>query len=213
MPTYIPKVLHKFQHAKTTKPQHAPYQAAPVQYGAKIQGVVEDELPPLNEKQIKHVQDVVGTILYFARGVDSTLMAALSSIASRQHKGTEAVAQACQQLLDYCATHPNPALRFVASDMILLAHTDASYLSEPQCRSRAAAHYYLSNLTDEKFKNGSLLTLSASIKHVMASASEAELAVLFFGCKAAVPLHVTLEEMGHWQPQHRSQQITLLPMD
>jgi hypothetical protein len=34
----------------------------------------------------------------------------------------------------------------------------------------------------------------------MASASETELAALFYGCKAAIPLHVALEEMGHPQP-------------
>ena len=35
----------------------------------------------------------------------------------------------------------------------------------------------------------------------MSSASESELAALFYNCKAAVPLHVTLEEMGHRQPK------------
>ena len=33
----------------------------------------------------------------------------------------------------------------------------------------------------------------------MSSASESELAALFYNYKAAVPLHVTLEEMGHRQ--------------
>ena len=41
---------------------------------------------------------------------------------------------------------------------------------------------------DEEFKNGGIITLSAIIKHAMASASEAELAALFYGCKQAVPL-------------------------
>jgi hypothetical protein len=34
----------------------------------------------------------------------------------------------------------------------------------------------------------------------MASASETELAALFYGCKEAIPLRNTLEEMGHPQP-------------
>ena len=35
----------------------------------------------------------------------------------------------------------------------------------------------------------------------MSSASEAELSALFYNCKAAVPLCITLEEMGHKQPK------------
>jgi hypothetical protein len=34
----------------------------------------------------------------------------------------------------------------------------------------------------------------------MSSASEAELAALYYGCQQATPIRVTLEEMGHPQP-------------
>jgi hypothetical protein len=53
---------------------------------------------------------------------------------------------------------------------------------------------------DPNFHNGTVLNLSAIIKHVMASASETELALLFYGCKEAIPLRTTLKEMGHLQP-------------
>jgi len=99
--------------------------------------------------------------------------------------------------LDYCWTHPNAGVRFVASDMILALHSDASYLSEPDGKSRAAGHFYLNKLNDDYFNNGVILTLSKVIKHVMTSASEAETAALFYNCKAAIPLRIALEEMGH----------------
>ncbi len=83
--------------------------------------------------------------------------------------------------------------------MILAVHTDASYLSEPGGKSRASAHFYLTNDGDEDFNNGAILNLASIIKHVMSSASEAELATLYYGCKLAVPLRTTLEEMGHLQ--------------
>jgi len=83
--------------------------------------------------------------------------------------------------------------------MILAVHTDASYLSELGGKSRAAGHFYLINQNDEDFNNGAILTLSSIIKHVMSSASEAELATLYYGCKQAAPIRVTLEEMGHPQ--------------
>jgi hypothetical protein len=129
------------------------------------------------------------------------MAATLSTIASRQSKGTEQLEAEVKHFLDYCATHPHAAVRFVASDMILALHSDASYLSEPGARSRAAGHFFLGKLNDESFDNGAILTLSKIIKHVMSSASEAETAALFYNCKAAAPLRVTLKEMGHPQPK------------
>ena len=103
--------------------------------------------------------------------------------------------------MDYCATHPNAAVRFLASNMILALHSDASYLSEPDSKSRAAGHFFLSIKDNQDFKNGAVLTLSKIIKHVMSSVSEAETAALFYNCKAAITLRITLEEMGHPQPK------------
>ena len=67
----------------------------------------------------------------------------------------------------------------MVSDMILVFHSDASYLSEPESKSRVAGHFYLSKNKDEIFNNGAVMTLSKIIKHVLASASEAETAALF----------------------------------
>ena len=89
---------------------------------------------------------------------------------------------------------------YVESDMILNFHSDASYLSEPKAKSREGGHFWLGNKDDEDFNNGAIVTLSLVVKHVMSSASESELAALFYNCKSAVPLRVALEEMGHRQP-------------
>eukprot|EP00957_Ditylum_brightwellii_P017881 1346789-Ditylum_brightwellii.AAC.1 len=85
--------------------------------------------------------------------------------------------------------------------MILVVHSDASYLSKRHAQSRAAGHFYLANKTDKDLNNGAILTLSTTIRHVVASASEAELAALFYNAREAVPLCTTLEEMGHPQPK------------
>jgi hypothetical protein len=200
MPDYVRNALHKFGHPKPAQPQHSPYKAAPITYGSTTQENVTDDTPPLSPDKIKFIQQVVGTFLFFGRAVDPTLAAALSSIASRQSKGTEATLQATRQLLDYVATHPNPSIQYLASDMILALDTDGSYLSELDGKSRAAAYMFLTKKDDPDFHNGAVLILSSIIKHVMASASETEIASLFYGCKEAIPLRVTLEEMGHPQP-------------
>ena len=154
--------------------------------------MVKDATPPLNKTEIKQVQEIVGTLLYYGRAVDPTLLAALSTIASLQSNGTKAVSDACSDILDYVATHPNAGIRYQACDMILAVHTDASYLSEPNALSQVAGNFYLTNNKDEDFNNGAIHTLSSIIKHVMSSASEAELAALYYICKQAILIRRTL---------------------
>eukprot|EP00957_Ditylum_brightwellii_P057688 4374236-Ditylum_brightwellii.AAC.1 len=59
--------------------------------------------------EIKRIQDIVGTPLYYSRAADPTLAAALSTIASQQAAATKQMEEACHQLLDYISTHPNAA--------------------------------------------------------------------------------------------------------
>jgi hypothetical protein len=140
MPRYINKALTKYQHPKPVSPQHVPYKAALIQYGARVQGLEVNTTQPLTPKEIKRIQDIVGTLLYYAQAVDSTLLAALSAIAACQSNGTWAVADACHQLLNYVATHPNAGIWYKACNMVLSVHMDTSYLSEPGGKSRAASH-------------------------------------------------------------------------
>jgi hypothetical protein len=94
MPGYINKALTMYQHPKPFSPQHAPYKVATIQYGAWVQRVEVNTTQPLTPKAIKCIQDIVGTLLYYARAVDPTLLAALSAIAARQSNGTWALADA-----------------------------------------------------------------------------------------------------------------------
>jgi hypothetical protein len=41
-------------------------------------------------------------------------------------------------------THQDAIITYRASNMILAAHSDASYLSETKARSRAGGHFFLS---------------------------------------------------------------------
>ena len=203
MPGYIEQAIHRFQHI-IRKHQDSPHKHAVIQYGAKIQTVDEDNSPPILPDKIKRIQEVVGTLLYYARAVDSTMLCALSSLASAQAKGTEETLRATDQLLDYCASHPNAGIVYHASDMRLRIHSDASYLSEPQARSRAGGHFYLTNNNNDN--NGAILTISTIIRHVMASAMEAEVGALFLNAREAIPLRILLEELGH--PQDATEMIT-----
>jgi hypothetical protein len=154
--------------------------------------------------ELKQVQNIVGILLFYAQAVNPTLLAALGAIAAQQSSGTQAIADACNQLLNYIATHPNADLRYHTCIMILVVHTDPSYLSKKDGKSRAAGHFYLTNQNNKNFNNGAILTLSAIIKHVTSSASKGERYELHYGCKMAAPLCTTLKELGHpsYHQQH-----------
>jgi len=127
-----------------TKPQHCPYTPAPKQYGAKAQAPLPVDISPkLSPDKIKEIQRVVGSILYYARAVDITVLMALSFIAIEQSKCTTNTIEKAEQLLDYLATYPDATIRFQASDMIMIVHSDASYLSELDARSRACSHFFM----------------------------------------------------------------------
>jgi hypothetical protein len=90
--------------------------------------------------------------------------------------------QALVQLLDYAATHPNAAIRFHKSAMILYIHSDASYLSKPKARSWVGGYFYLgkpNEPTDNPKPNGPIHVESRILKNIMAAASEAEISALF----------------------------------
>ena len=147
------------------------------------------------------MQAVAGTLLYYARAVDNTILTALSAIATEQANPTEKTLAKVKQLLDYCATQEDAVIAYNASKMILTVHSDAGYCNEKNSRSRAGGHFYLSNGDDDSPNNGAILTLATIIKAVMSSAAEAELGALYLNAREAVYLRQILTEMGHPQPR------------
>jgi hypothetical protein len=140
MPGYILKQLQKYKHDCPQRPQHCPYSPLLKQYGSEAQRPLPpDTSPPLSKDDIKHMQRIIGSILYYTQAVDLTVLMALSTIASKQAKGTQNTMLKTKQLMDYLGTHPNAMVRFHASEMIMNVHSDASFLSEANAHSRACA--------------------------------------------------------------------------
>jgi hypothetical protein len=206
MPGYIERALQRFRHTPPKKPQHNPYRYIQPEYGTTIQyEQEEDTSEQLDAAGKKRIQEILGTLLYYARAVDPTLLVTVSALARQQKAPTTNTMDAVNHLLDYCATHPDAVIRFHSSDMILHVESDASYLSEPNAKSRAAGFHYLSqNPHGENIPfpeiNGAVLVTSKVIKETVSSAAEAELAALFHNGQDAYSLRVALEEMNHPQP-------------
>jgi hypothetical protein len=147
MPGYVSNVLSKFQHDTPKQPQHTPSRYVTPVYNAKTQYATKDETPPLTVQQCLTIQKVTGSVLYYARAVDTTVLMPLNDIATEQTKATEKTQAATNQLLDYVATHPEATIRYHASDMILHIHSNASYLSVSNARSRLGGLFFLGNKT------------------------------------------------------------------
>ena len=170
MPSYITKALIKFQHPSPSHPQHLPHNHNPIKYGVQVP-LSKDNAPLLSQDQFKHVQEIVGTLLYSSWAVDPTLACASSSIAAKQANGTTSVLEACHQLLEYVATHLHAAICYNASKMALAVHSDASYLYEPDSKSCVGGQYFITDQDNNAPNNVTILTLAAIIKHDVSSAS------------------------------------------
>jgi hypothetical protein len=142
MPGYAANVLSWFQHNTPKHPQHTPSRYVMPVYGAKTQYVTQDETPPFTVNPYLNIQKVTGSVLYYARVVDPTVMIPLKDIVTEKTKATEKTQAATNQLLDYLATHPDANIRCHASDMILHIHNDASYLSDSNVRSHLGGLFF-----------------------------------------------------------------------
>jgi hypothetical protein len=136
------------------------------------------------------------------------MLVALGDLSSEQTKATAATWDRVTWLLDYAHTHPNTTIRYVASDMWLHVHSDASYLSVTRARSRAGGHFTLGNkpkqpiqtLTPAPTPNGPIHVTCKIMGNVLGSAAEAEIGAAYINAQESVPIRTTLEEMGHPQP-------------
>jgi hypothetical protein len=197
---YKGRALRQFQHKKPLVPQLSHFPTKPIKYGSKKQYATQESTAPLLDKKgKKFIQQVCGKLLLLGHTVDSTLLCPISTITSQSAKPTQDTMDQTIQLLDYLATQDKAVLTYHVSDMVLAAHSSASYLSEPKARSRAGSHFFLSSNADVPPNNGAILNIAHIIKNVMASATKAELAALYITAPEAVYICIILMELGHMQ--------------
>jgi hypothetical protein len=204
MPGYVAKALHRFQHHSLGRPQHSSRAWQKPQYGAHPQMTpAHDDSTILPQPELTRIQEIIGTLLFYGRAINSTMLVALGTIASKQIKGTDSTSQAFTQLLNYASAHPDATVRYHASDMCLHIHSDASYLSEAKAGSQAGGTFFLISKPTYTTKpsrafippppySGFIHTISAIMANVMASATEAECGALFHNSRDAVPVRTAL---------------------
>ncbi len=133
---YVEKALKWLQHPPPIVLQDQPHQPIKKMHGAKVQHAnPPDTSPPLDKAGKKFIQEVTMVFLYLAQAVDLTMLTALSALASKQAVPVEQTMQKCLQFLDFSASQGDAMVTYQASDMRLMKHSDALYLSEPKACS------------------------------------------------------------------------------
>jgi hypothetical protein len=200
MHNYIHKALELFQAQELTT-AGSPITYTPPVYGLKVQPQeLVDETNLISPERKRRIQQIVGKLLYYARAVDPTMIAAINKVASQQARPTEEVEVQSIRLLQYAKKYPNAHITYYPSDMQLIVHSDASHLSETFSRSRAGGHFYLGNKDNkDKLVNGSIHNISTIIPSIMGSAAEAEYAAIYLNCIEAEGIRETLKELKFQQ--------------
>ena len=209
MPGYIRKALDRLQHKSTAYPQFSPHEHAPITYTKKGEqqfATSADTSTLLSPHDRQHLQSIVGILLYYGRALDYSVLPALNDIAKDQSKPTVKTMIKARRVLDYVATYPTAYLRFHASNMILHVDSDAAYLIAPKAKSRVAGFYYLSSAASPPHPpplNAGILVECKMLRHVVASAAEAEIAGIFHNAQHTVLIRRILRALEHPQPPTR----------
>ena len=119
IPGYIDKLLQRFQPAGIQQAA-SPSIYVPPKYGKTTQYIKIDNSEVLTASEKKKIQEIVGSLLYYARAVDPSMLTAVNAIASEQATPTQTVQAQVDRLLAYAASYPNNRLRLKACDMVLM---------------------------------------------------------------------------------------------
>jgi hypothetical protein len=85
------------------------------------------------------------------------------------------------------AVHPDATIRYHASGMILHIHSDVSYLSVSNARSRIGGIFFCGNKPPHKDKiNRSIPNAASIINNVVKSTTELEVGACFLNSQSAV---------------------------
>jgi hypothetical protein len=203
MPDYVTSALQALSFVPTSTP-NSPILYEPPVYGATTQYDHVDSTPAATAAQQTYLRKAIGSLRYYAQAIDSTILLAVSRLASAQSHPTTQSMQHLDRLLNYVAQFPNAAVTYRPSNMQLHIHSDESYLSEPLSRSRCAGFSTCGAIVfngpdNPSSVNGPIRVTSTIIPTVVGSAMEASYASLYLNAQDATVDRQTLADLGHLQ--------------
>ena len=204
MPNYVKAGLSSLGFVSDSHPNSPIIYEAPI-YGAAIQFEPIDDSPPASPEEQAYLRKAVGIFRYYAQAIDGTIILTVSRLASAQSKPTKKTMQMLHRFLNYMHHNPDAEIVYRPSDMQLHLHSDESYLSDPESRSRAAGFFTCGKIVftgpeNPSQVNGPIRTSSTIIPTVVGSAMEASYAAMYINAQDATVDRQTLIDLGH--PQH-----------
>ena len=199
MPGYVEKAMIRFKRLQL-QGADSPLVYIPPVYGKRTQDVYPDPPSvPLTPEELLELQEIVGVFLFYARAVDPTMLTPLSKLASKQAEPTSLIKPDLERFLQYASRYPNAGLIIRPSNMILLAHCDASYLSESEGRSRAGGILWFGDHEEDTVPNAAVSYISVIIPAVASSTAESEYASAFITGQEGTSIMHTLIDLGYNQ--------------
>jgi hypothetical protein len=200
---YTTSGLQSLGFLQTSKP-NSPIIYTPPSYGGAVQLTPQDDTPLATPLQQSFLRKAIGIFRYYADAIDSTLSLVLSKLAVQQSAPTVATMATLDRMLNYIASYPNASITYRPSNMQLAVHSDESYNSEPNSRSRSAGFSTCGPIIyapDSPLNsvNGPIRTTTTVIPTVVSSATEASYAALFINGQNATIDRQTLSDLGHPQ--------------
>lgn len=114
MPNYVPKLLQRFFPNEIVKGAPSPAVYQPPQYGKSTQRVMPSDPADtlLSPPEVTRLQEIIGSLLFYARAVDYTILSAVGHVASIQATPTRSVMDAAIRIIRYLASYPAHKLVF-----------------------------------------------------------------------------------------------------
>lgn len=199
---YINKLMS--QHPQFKKQASTPYIYSRPKYGLKEQQQIKhDDSNPISESDKKTIQKIIGSLSYYARIADPTLLTVVNEIASESAKPTENTMKKVARMMGYVRAFPDNFTKYYKSDMILKIQSDASFNSRCKGKSVQGGIHYLTNhdkIHDNDYINAPINCICSQINVVVLSAAEAEYAAVSKNAREGIYERQILEAMGYSQP-------------
>ncbi len=149
MPNYIPALLsHLCPSGCGSASSPAVYTApvSPTDSSLTTPSSTATLSTPVSTAEKTWIQQVVGSLLFYARALDLSLLTAVCQLSSHQSTPTQHNLTFAHRLLNNASSHLNPHKTIHPSSMALWACTDASFLSRPKSGSVAGCSVGLGDL-------------------------------------------------------------------
>jgi hypothetical protein len=129
MPGYISRALNRFVHPAPTQPKLSLICGNDPNYGNMTHLTpVLDTSPLLSSAAKLHLQEMLGTLPYYARALDVTILTAISEVSTEMAIGAVKTMSKLNQLLDYLSANPEAVVCVHPSIMQLAMESDTLYL-------------------------------------------------------------------------------------